>query len=203
MAGGQFEVVFVCTGNRFRSAIAEALLAKLTQGLPVKTSSAGTLDLGPVAVLPEAVELAPELGIDLADHRARCVRNVDLSGADLVLGFERMHLALAVVECGAPRERTFTLPELVSLLPEGEAADADPVSSARQLVRRAHGRRTADRQLELADPLGATPNVFRSTATEIQRLVERLASGLFGAGRRGAAVRAASANAAPERESRP
>jgi protein-tyrosine phosphatase len=203
MATDRFEVVFVCTGNRFRSAIAEALLVRSTQGLPVKTSSAGTLDLGPVAVLPEAVELAPELGIDLAGHRARCVRNVDLSGADLVLGFERMHLASAVVDCGAPRERTFTLPELVSLLPDDGAADADPVSSARQLVRRAHERRTVDHQLELADPLGATPDVFRFTAIEIQRLVGRLASVLFGAERRDAAMRAASAGAEPERESRP
>ena len=110
MVDESFEVVFICTGNRFRSAIAEALTARLTEGLPVEVSSAGTLDLGAVGVLPEALALAPELGVDLSAHRTRCVRDVDLREADLVLGFELTHLATAVVECGAARERTFTLP---------------------------------------------------------------------------------------------
>jgi hypothetical protein len=107
------------------------------------------------------------------------------------------------VDCGAPRERTFTLPELVSLLPYEGAAETDTVSAARELVRRAQERRTASHQPELADPLGATPDVFRFTAIEIQRLVDRLASVLFGAERRDAAMREASAGAEPERESRP
>ena len=114
-----FDVVFICTGNRFRSAIGEGLMRRLTEGLPVRTTSAGTLDLGPVGALPEALELGPSLDLDLNEHRARCVSNVDLSDADLVLGFEYHHLAAAVTEGGARRERAFTLPELVTLLEEG------------------------------------------------------------------------------------
>jgi protein-tyrosine phosphatase len=178
----RFEVVFICTGNRFRSAIAEALLSRLTEGLPVRTTSAGTLDLGPVGVLPEALELAPSLGVELADHRARCVRNVDLAPADLVLGFELVHLATAVVDCGAARERSFTLPELVELLPREPNGDGETVARARAAVRRAHDARDPMRRPELADPLGGTDDVYRYTAEEVRRLVERLASSLFGVG---------------------
>jgi protein-tyrosine phosphatase len=180
-----FDVVFVCTGNRFRSAIAQALLTRLTEGLPVRASSAGTLDLGSVGVLPEALELAPSLGIDLSAHRARCIRDVDLSDADLVLGFEQVHLATAVVDCEAPRERSFTLPELVALLPRDVTpGDGDPVARAREAVRAAHEARDSDdRRLELGDPLGGPPELFRQTADELRTLTETLAAKLFGAPR--------------------
>jgi protein-tyrosine phosphatase len=177
----RFEVVFICTGNRFRSAIAEALLAKLTDGLPVRAASAGTLDLGPVGVLPEALELAPSLGVELGAHRARCIRRVDLHGSDLVLGFELVHVATAVADCGAARERSFTLPELVELLPREPPPGGDPLERARAMVRRAHDARDPSRRPELADPLGGSPQVFRFTADEVRRLVERLAASLFGA----------------------
>jgi protein-tyrosine-phosphatase len=180
-----FDVVFICTGNRFRSAIAQALLTRLTEGLPVRATSAGTLDLGSVGVLPEALELAPDLGIDLSAHRARCIRDVDLSDTDLVLGFEQVHLAAAVVDCGAPRERSFTLPELVALLPRDAApGDGDPVARARGAVRAAHEARNSDGpRLELGDPLGGSPELFRQTAGELRTLTQTLAAKLFDAPR--------------------
>jgi protein-tyrosine-phosphatase len=178
---GSFEVVFICTGNRFRSAIGEAMFQRLTAGLPVRTSSAGTLDLGPVGVLPEALDLAPALDLDLSSHRARCVRDVDLSEADLVLGFEYVHVSTAVVDAGAPRARTFTVPELVALLEhEAEPSDGlDPIAHAREAVRRADNARSGGYRPELADPLGGPAEVFRTTALEIQDLTGRLAGLLF------------------------
>jgi protein-tyrosine-phosphatase len=179
---GSFDIVFICTGNRFRSAIAEGLMRRLTKGIAVQTTSAGTLDLGPVGALPEALELAPSLDLDLTEHRARCVGNVDLSEADLVLGFEYHHLAAAVTDGGARLERTFTVTELVTLLEEdGGAADGgDPVSSARRAVQRAHEARPGGRQPELADPVGGSTEVFHRTAVEVRALTERLAELLFG-----------------------
>ena len=181
MSEDPFDVVFICTGNRFRSAIAEGLMRRLTEGIAVQTTSAGTLDLGPVGALPEALELAPSLDLDLTEHRARCVGNVDLSEADLVLGFEYHHLAAAVTDGGARIERTFTVPELVTLLDEGAAADGgDLVSRARRAVQRAHEARPGGRRRELADPLGRSPEVFQSTALEVRALTERLVELLFG-----------------------
>jgi protein-tyrosine-phosphatase len=181
VASEDFEVVFICTGNRFRSAIAAALLTQSTEGLPVRTTSAGTLDLGPVGVLPEALALAPSLGVDLNAHRARCVRDVDLTGSDLVLGFELVHVATAVVDCGARREHSFTLPELAALLPDEVApGQGDVVAHAREVVRRAHEARDSDRPVELADPLGGSTDVFRHTAAEVRVLTEKLATALFG-----------------------
>src|SRR5947209_10264764 len=58
-----FQLVVVCTGNRVRSPAAEGFLRVLTDGLPVRLSSAGLLDLGPVPALPETLQTAAELGL--------------------------------------------------------------------------------------------------------------------------------------------
>src|SRR5439155_11029532 len=112
----ELQVAFVCTGNRFRSPLAAALLAQKADGLPLRIVSLGTLDLGSEPALPEAVAIAEELGLDLSGHASRNLASVDLEPFDLVLGFERKHVVASVVEAGANIERTFTLPVLVATL---------------------------------------------------------------------------------------
>ena len=51
----RFQIVFVCTGNRFRSPIAAAFVQKHGAGLPLDLRSLGTLDTGPAPPLAEAV----------------------------------------------------------------------------------------------------------------------------------------------------
>jgi protein-tyrosine phosphatase len=180
-----FEAVFVCTGNRFRSPLAEALFRRAAEGIPVAASSLGTLELGAVPALPEAFEQAARLGVDLAPHRARTIVDADLRGADLVVGFERMHVVTAVVDAHAPRARTFTLPELVELLGQIEPPlEGDPVARAREAIVRAQRARPPDDPAlfavaELADPLGRGPGFFRETADRLDELVGQLAARLF------------------------
>jgi len=183
-AADRFRIVVVCTGNRFRSPLAEHILRRETVGLPVSVRSVGVLDLGGIEALPEALEAAEELGLDLSAHRTCVLAPEPLEGADLVVGFERAHVARAVVAGGAPLERTFTLPELVGMLPpEAPAGEKDPVARARALVASvAVGRidpRTASVP-ELADPLGHSPSFFRRTAEQVDELTRRLVTQLFG-----------------------
>ena len=71
---GAFTVAFVCTGNRFRSVIAEATFRSAAEGLPVRTVSYGTLELGPAEPLPAAVREAHALGLDISTHVARSLK---------------------------------------------------------------------------------------------------------------------------------
>jgi protein-tyrosine phosphatase len=180
-----FHIVVVCTGNQFRSPIVEGLLRSSSHRLPLHVSSVGTANLGPARALPEAIELASEFGVDLSTHRARALRHVDLSGADLVLGFEGAHVAEAVVEANAAVDHTFTLVELVELLPQIDPPDEDdPVERARQVVARAHAKRPKSgmpgADLQIRDPLGKSPQVYRETAARLRDLSRRLLEGLFG-----------------------
>lgn len=185
MTGGELTVAFVCTGNRFRSPLAAALLAEDARDLPIEIASLGTLDLGPEPALPEAIAAADSLGLDLSDHRARSIAGVELGPFDLVLGFERKHVAASVVESGAQPERTFTLPELVELLRAlpGPPLPTDPVERSRVRIRQAEAARPRglrnDPVPEVPDPLGLTPAEQAETARELEDLVARLARGLF------------------------
>jgi protein-tyrosine phosphatase len=178
-----FRLVVLCTGNRFRSPLAEVLLRDLTEGLPVEVSSAGTLSLPPSPALPEAMQAAALLQLDLSPHRCRHMAEAGLADADLVVGFERMHVAAAVVDGGAQPERTFTMPELVQLLRTVEPHEHDPIARAREAVALAHGARRGQPQLldstELADPYGRSDRVYRETAERVEALCEELAGRLF------------------------
>jgi protein-tyrosine phosphatase len=182
----ELRVAFVCTGNRFRSPLAAALLARETESLPVRIASLGTLELGGRPALPEAIAIAKELGLDLSGHRARSLAAVDLEEDQLVLGFERMHVMASVVEARAGLERTFTLPEFVGLLGRlpGPPLPTDPIERALVRIRQAHAARPPDFRNgpmpELGDPLGLTLQAQRQTAAELASLVSTLAGALFG-----------------------
>lgn len=182
--GDPFKIVVICSGNRFRSPLVAAYLREATKDLPVRVSSAGTLDLGGLPVLEGAASAARELGLDVADHESRFVGNVPLGDADLVVGFERMHVTTAVVDGDAKRERTFTLPEVVSLLEQYEPPQAsDPLERARLAVEqadRARGRDSALLLPEIADPIGTSAKAQRRTALELTDLAGRLVTELFG-----------------------
>jgi protein-tyrosine-phosphatase len=151
----------------------------------VEVVSLGTLELGPVPALPEAVEMAESYGLNLSGHRAQSIAGVDLESCDLVLGFERMHVAAAVVDGGARLDRTFTLPELLDLLdasPE-PPRHAEAMKRARARIELAHAARSHDHRAsavpEIADPLGKTPAAQRGIAEQLRALVTDLSSRLF------------------------
>jgi protein-tyrosine-phosphatase len=150
--------------------------------LPVCAVSRGTLDLRSASALPEALEEAERLGLDLAPHRPRSLLGDDLSSFELVLGFERHHLAAAVAEAGAARERTFTLPQIVRELEDIRLSATGP-----PLVRARHSIEAVVQQgstyfplPEIGDPIGRPRQVQREIADQIAGLITRLARRLFG-----------------------
>ena len=179
-----FSITFVCTGNRFRSPLAAAFVHRLTLGLPVTTESYGILPRENAPALPEAVELALGYGISLSDHRSRYVDNASLRDVDLLLGFEPAHVQHAVVDAGAPRERSFTIGDFVALLPR-----ARPSSSGEDLVERARSRvaEAAERFAEvpngvmrsLPDPFGGSGKVYRQSAADVRDLSVAVVEKLF------------------------
>jgi protein-tyrosine phosphatase len=180
------EVVFLCTGNRFRSPLAAALFAEATTGLPVFVQSAGTLNVGSPPPFAETIEHAHRFGLDISGHRARPLADQDVSAADLLVGFEHAHVAVAVIDAGVQRERAFTLPEIVQLLDlADETLDVEtPSQRARLAIARADATRVAMGRTpgrpELADPVGHSRAVYAQRADEIRDLVDRLVSALFG-----------------------
>lgn len=149
----------------------------------MRVSSCGTLDADGFPALTDAIELGRELGVDLSQHRSRALSACDLGDTDLVVGFERRHLAAAVVDAGAPRARTFAAYELSELLARVEPPNDLPAAErARAAVALAHAarERSARPLRELADPIGRGRDVAAETAGEVEEQVARIAFGLFG-----------------------
>jgi low molecular weight protein-tyrosine phosphatase len=166
-----FDVVFVCTGNQFRSPLAEAVFARETDGRSVHVSSCGTSAIEGSAAFAEALDLVSELSVDLSHHLSR--RLHDLADADLVIGFQHTHVERAVVDANAPRDRSFTLPQAVELLEssprEGSPAERLAVLMPGSLLEAP----------EMEDPIGLATERQREIMTEVEQLTSRLARALF------------------------
>ncbi len=171
MPDDAFDVVFVCTGNQFRSPLAAAVFAREIEGLPVRISSCGTAAADGARAFEEAAELGTRLSVDLSSHRSRSLGR--LAHADLVVGFERRHVERAVVDGGATRERTFTLPELVELL-EARAAKGPP----RERLAAVRPGNVLDAP-EIEDPVALARSEQEAIVGQVEDLATRLAVALF------------------------
>jgi len=122
-------VLFICTGNLYRSPIAAAaFLRRLEQeGLSERwvVSSAGTWTRTGLPAHPEALLAAKDLGLDLSGHRSRVVDAEVLAGNDLIVVMEQGHKEALVNEFPAVRGKIHLLSELAEQLPYDIA---DPVN---------------------------------------------------------------------------
>jgi protein-tyrosine phosphatase len=83
-------VLFVCTGNTCRSALAEAIArARLGPGSGVKVESAGLYALDEAPATPHAIAVAAEVGADLSAHRARSVTRAMVEEAERIFVMTR------------------------------------------------------------------------------------------------------------------
>jgi protein-tyrosine-phosphatase len=179
----RFETVFLCTGNRARSPLAAALLVRRVESAALTVRSLGTLDVGPLPPLPEAVAAGRRLGVELDSHRAATLQQGELANVDLVIGFEPFHVSAAVVDGRAPRDRVFSILELAELLSrvEGQVTVRELAEDPRRLVAAAHALRSGDflSVPAVEDPWGRPPAQMRRTAERLDALVDVLARVLF------------------------
>ena len=87
-------ILFVCTGNIFRSMTAEyALKAVLDPRSSIRVSSAGTV-AAPQAMHPDVLAYLVQRGIDPSPHRQRRVSAELLRATDLVIAMSTDHQAV-------------------------------------------------------------------------------------------------------------
>lgn len=134
-----FSVLFVCTGNQFRSPIAaEIFRNQLMQDGRIhewKVSSAGTWTSNGRKLPVVALELARSFGLDLSRHLTRMIDASILEEADLILVMENGHKESIQVEFPFTRKKVFLLSQVL----EGEASEIpDPskaVDDAKNIIR--------------------------------------------------------------------
>jgi protein-tyrosine phosphatase len=110
-------VLFVCTANRCRSPMAEALLkarvAKLGQAADWQISSAGTWTEDGLLPLPLARQTMTKRGLDIDAHRSRAVDAALLEANSVILVMTNSHREGLSVEFPAMASKIMLLSRLV------------------------------------------------------------------------------------------
>jgi protein-tyrosine phosphatase len=152
-------VLFVCTGNIFRSLTADvALRVLLAQREDIHVSSAGTDDY-PHVVGPYTRSYLLERGFDVSSHRRRTLTREILDASHLVVAMSTDHQAairrrfardvpLFLEVCGEAPE---WLPDIEDVIPD--------YRTNRTAVE-AHVRKTIDRIIELAPRMAVNMDVL-------------------------------------------
>jgi protein-tyrosine phosphatase len=183
------QVLLVCTGNICRSPMAEGLLRsalerRLGDGGP-RVASAGTIARDGARAMPEAVEAAAELGVDISDHSARRLRREHIRDAVLIVGMAAEHRQDIQALVPEAEARTFTLKELVRVLgisgpgPVDATRDGGFLAGAVADANRRRSGSPAAAEDDVMDPLGLSLHGYRAVASELGDLCERLVSGLY------------------------
>jgi protein-tyrosine phosphatase len=147
-------ILFVCTGNIFRSLTAEyALRRALGDQGPVHVSSAGTEDF-PHVVKPVVRDYLLALGLDVREHRRRTLTEPILLESSLVIAMNDDHQAFIRERFGV-RVPLFTefcglsgelLPDVDDVIPDHES---NPIAVE------AHVHKTIDRIIALTPQIAA------------------------------------------------
>jgi protein-tyrosine-phosphatase len=140
-------ILFVCSGNTCRSAMAEAFARKIAQRRGIEdlnVSSAGTNAWDNVPATDEALLVGMERDIDLTGHRARKLTSAIVSEADLIFVMTPGHLE-----------------QVKQLGGRGKVHVIDEYASG-----------TANQGVE--DPYGGDLEAYRATADVLEREIEKL-----------------------------
>jgi protein-tyrosine-phosphatase len=144
----QMRILFVCTGNTCRSALADAVARKVIveRGLAdVEVQSAGTSAWDGAPASDGALLVGMERSLDLSQHRSQTLTRELVRDADLILAMGPHHLER--IEALGGSGKAYLLTDFAS-----RGTSARPIN----------------------DPIGGELEVYRGTADELEHEVRRV-----------------------------
>ncbi len=153
-------ILFVCTGNTCRSAMAEGIFKKMLKERKEDNSSFNILSAGISALpgmspTPEAIKAMFEQGIDISQHHAQELREELIKKADLILVMANEHKEYIYKEFPFAQNKTFLLKKFT-------------------LNNKTESNQNNERNYEIIDPIGRKIEFYRIIARELKENLEKL-----------------------------
>jgi protein-tyrosine phosphatase len=146
-------ILFVCTGNIFRSLTAEyALRDVLGERSAIRVASAGTEDF-PHVVAPFVADYLHSRGLDVSRHQRRTLTNRILEEQDWVIAMSTDHRAILAEQFNRPNVPLFTAACGLKAEPLPDVHEVVKDHQSNPTAAEDHVRLTIDRIIDLTPRL--------------------------------------------------
>ena len=143
------KIMFICTGNICRSAMAHKMLEKKAkeQNKNIEVYSCGIWAQNGDIPTYEGKMVMQDYDIDLSNHRATNIRNSNIEEMDVILCATNNHKANVIAMYPELKEKIFTMKEYAGY---------------------------PDYDLDISDPWGYGIEVYKKCAKEIEECIEKI-----------------------------
>lgn len=144
------KIMFICTGNVCRSAMAHGLMEKKITDRnlqDIEIYSCGVFADNGERATYEAQEVMEEYGVDLKNHRATNIAYSDIESMDLILCATKSHKMSVIQKYPSLKEKVYTM---------NEYAGVEHI------------------EMDIKDPWGGGIEVYRFSAAEIESCVDKI-----------------------------
>ena len=143
-------IMFICTGNICRSAMADGMMKKLIKenNIDAEICSCGVYAETGNGATYNAVEAASEYGADISSHRATNIRESRITEMDLILCATMSHKQSVLYLYPELQGKVFTMKEYAKIDKDGQ-------------------------DMDIKDPWGYDEFVYRKCASEIEDCLEK------------------------------
>jgi len=158
-------ILFVCTGNTCRSAMAEGMFKKMleerTKGnSKIEVISAGISALPGISPTFETISVMFEQGIDISQHYAQELQEELIKKADLILVMTNEHKEYIHKEFPFAQNKTFLLKKFT-------------------INNKSESNQNNDRNYEIIDPIGRKIEFYRIISRELKNNLEKILDKIF------------------------
>lgn len=170
-------ILFVCTGNTCRSAMAEAIFNSVTEdgtgsGKPFSAASAGIFAFDGDSASGNAVSvLFNDMEIDISAHRSRQINKEIADRADIILTMTREHKRTMIQMFPETADRVYVLKEYIKKeYIKKEDIKKEDINNGMK----SPGINDYDYSLDITDPYGMPIRVYQKCAEEIKDAIDKL-----------------------------